>query len=151
MKIYTLEEAKNTLLKRRPIAMQDVSEKTLEGIKTIFGEALSPALAVERILADVRARGDEALVEWNTRLDKRPNAEMRVPASEIQQALESLPRDQKQALRSAADRVRAFHEKQPALSWVDQSMDAHSANSCGPSAGSAYTSPAARPPCPPRC
>lgn len=123
MKIYSLEEAKNTLLKRQPIGMQEVSEKTLEGIQAIFGEALSPAQAVERILANVRARGDEALVEWNTRLDKRPNAEMRVPASEIQQALESLPRDQKQALRSAADRVRAFHEKQPASSWVDQSMD----------------------------
>ena len=76
MKIYSLEEAKNTLLKRRPIGMQEVSEKTLEGIRAIFGEALSPAQAVERILADVQARGDQALVEWNTRLDKRADAEI---------------------------------------------------------------------------
>jgi len=122
MKIYSLEEAKNTLLKRRPFGIQEVSEKTLEGIRTVFGETISPAQAVERILADVRARGDQALVEWNTRLDKRADAELRVPAAEIEQALASLPQDQVQTLKSAAERVKVFHSKQPVNSWLDQSM-----------------------------
>jgi len=122
MKIYSVEEAKNKLLKRRPFGLQSVSERTLEGIKAIFGEALSPAAAVERILADVQERGDVALVEWNTRLDKRSDTQLRVPQAELQAALESLPDDQLNALKTAIARVRAFHAKQPASSWVDQSM-----------------------------
>ena len=43
--------------------------------KALFGEALTPQQVVERILADVRARGDDALRDWTERLDgPRPEA-----------------------------------------------------------------------------
>ena len=122
MKIYTVEEAKNSFLKRQPFGQQVVPQKTLDGIQKLFGESLTPTEAVARILADVRARGDQALVEWNTRLDNRSNSSLRVSAEEMQSALNSLPHEQLLALKFSIERVRAFHSKQPASSWMDQSM-----------------------------
>ena len=123
MKIYTAEEAKLTLLKRQPFALQTTSVKTLESIKAVFGEELSPSQAVQRILQDVHARGDQALLEWNAKLDRRFDPELRVSENQLQEALKTLPESQLQALKTAAARVRAFHEKQPKISWLDQSMD----------------------------
>ena len=123
MKIYTAEEAKSTLLKRKPFALQTTSPRTLESIKTVFGEDLTPSQAVQRILQDVHDRGDQALVEWNAKLDRRFDPELRISENQLQEALNSLPEDQLQALKTAAARVRAFHEKQPKISWLDQSAD----------------------------
>ena len=44
-------------------------ERLLDGIERIFGERLAPAEAVARILADVRRRGDAALIEWSARIE----------------------------------------------------------------------------------
>jgi len=122
MKIYTVEEARKSLLKRQPIGQQVVSQKTLDGIQALFGEALTPAEAVARILADVRMRGDQALVEWNTRLDNRSDPLLRVSSEEMQSALTGLPADQLAALKFSIERVRSFHNKQPASSWMDQTL-----------------------------
>ena len=122
MKIYQAEEAKNTLLKRQPFGLQPASASVLEANKALFGAALTPAEAVQKILLDVQSRGDDALLEWNAKLDHCTNPTLRVPASELQSALGSLPDGQLLALKSAAERVEAFHRRQPASSWVDQSM-----------------------------
>jgi histidinol dehydrogenase len=123
MKIYTPEEATKTLLKRQPLGLQSASPKMLEGIRAIFGEALNPAEAVRRILLDVQTRGDQAVIEWNKKLDNRPsNASIRVSQDELQDALKSLSDEQLNALKFSAQRVREFHSKQPRLSWMDQSM-----------------------------
>jgi histidinol dehydrogenase len=92
------------------------------GIQQIFGEPLSPAQAVDRILADVRSRGDEALREWTARLDGKASESLAVPAEAMQAALTNLPADQRAALELAADRVRRFHQAQPVTSWMTQSM-----------------------------
>lgn len=76
--------------------------------------------AVRRILADVRARGDAALLEYAARFDgveARSVGELEIPKSRLQQALESLPPARAAALRSAAARIRAFHERQVQQSW----------------------------------
>ena len=40
------------------------------GIRKMFGEDLSPSQVVERILKDIRQRGDDqALMEWTEKLD----------------------------------------------------------------------------------
>lgn len=122
MRIYSVEEAKRSFLKRQPFGQQAVPQKTLDGIKALFGESLTPAEAVARILADVRARGDQALVEWNIKLDKRSDPLLRVSAAEMQCALNGLPDEQLAALKFSIERVRAFHSKQPASSWMDQTM-----------------------------
>ena len=72
------------------------------------------------ILADVKARGDAALVEHTQRLDRvnvSSARELEVTRAERDYALRSLPSAQREALTAAAARVRAYHEQQRAQSW----------------------------------
>ena len=74
--------------------------------------------AVTAILADVKARGDAAVLEYTNRLDRIPYggaasmAAFDVSQEELQAALAALPEAQRAALQTAADRVRAFHQRQ---------------------------------------
>ena len=74
--------------------------------------------AVEPIVADVRARGDAALLEWTERLDgPRPDG-LRVPVERIAGA--SVDDDVLAALRRMIDAVRTFSEAQrPADTTVE--------------------------------
>ena len=72
------------------------------------------------IIADVRERGDAAVLEATRKFDgvqAATLAELEIPRSALDQALASLPAAQAQALREAAARVRRFHERQIAQSW----------------------------------
>ena len=76
-------------------------------------------LATQGILADVRARGDAAVLEYTRRFDGIEAATMedlRVPTSRIHDALASIPAAQRDALERAATRIRGFHERQAAPS-----------------------------------
>ena len=76
--------------------------------------------AVADILADIKKRGDEALLEYTRRFDRwdpASAAALELPRQRLQQALQDLPADQRDALEQAALRVRAYHEKQLAQSW----------------------------------
>ena len=74
--------------------------------------------AVAKILADVKARGDAAVLEYTNRFDRIPNggatsmAALDIGQSELDEALASLPESQRAALRTAAERIRVFHERQ---------------------------------------
>jgi len=72
------------------------------------------------ILAAVRARGDEALVEYTARFDRwTPGSalDLDVPLSQARAALESLARPEREALEFAAARIHTFHERQRQVSW----------------------------------
>ena len=72
-------------------------------------EALS---AVRAILADVRSRGDAAVLDATERFDGvRPPA-LRVSAHELQAALAATPAPLRAAMEAAAERIGAFHEGQ---------------------------------------
>ena len=76
--------------------------------------------AVAVILDDVRARGDEALLEYTRRFDRVSVAharELEIGKDERERALRALPESQRVALTTAAERVRAYHERQRASSW----------------------------------
>lgn len=76
--------------------------------------------AVAAILADVRARGDAAVLDYTRRfdrLDARSLAELELPRVALMQALEALPEMQRAALETAARRVREYHARQPLQSW----------------------------------
>jgi histidinol dehydrogenase len=71
--------------------------------------------AVARILADVNQRGDAAVLEYTNRFDRVNAAGMAafdLSQAELQAALDALPDAQRAALQTAAERVRAFHERQ---------------------------------------
>ena len=75
---------------------------------------------VSNILADVRQRGDAAVIEWTNKLDGLEAASMddlTINKDVLQAALDSLPQDQVSALEKAAERIRVYHEKQKQGSW----------------------------------
>jgi histidinol dehydrogenase len=75
---------------------------------------------VRAIVADVRARGDAALIEYTRRFDRAaPDsvAALEIPRADLDAALAGLPEVRAQALREAAARVRRYHERQLAQSW----------------------------------
>ena len=81
---------------------------------------------VAAILADVKARGDAAVVEYTNRFDRlavKSIAELELTRSELQHALDGLPKDQRDALEAAARRVRSYHERQPLQSWQYEEAD----------------------------
>jgi histidinol dehydrogenase len=75
---------------------------------------------VRDIIADVRARGDAALIEYTQRFDRRSvtdAAELEIPLAACRLALARIPADQREALEQAAVRVRAYAEHQRLESW----------------------------------
>lgn len=74
--------------------------------------------AVTEIIAQVRGRGDEAVVEYTNKFDRIPNGgatgmqAFEIGQEELHAALAALPPAQRQALQTAAERIRVFHERQ---------------------------------------
>jgi histidinol dehydrogenase len=69
---------------------------------------------VADILADVKTRGDAALVDYTNRFDrvKLTAAQLRVTAAEIAAATQSCEAETLAALRTAAERIRDYHTRQ---------------------------------------
>ena len=70
---------------------------------------------VADILADVRARGDAALLDYTARFDglNAPSvAALELTQAELKAAFDALPTLQRDALQAAAARVRSYHEAQ---------------------------------------
>ena len=75
---------------------------------------------VTDILADVKSRGDAAVVEYSNRFDHlhaESMDELELSQEQLEEALNTLPDDQRHALLTAADRVRQYHERQKQDSW----------------------------------
>jgi len=112
--------------------------KRLNAADADFGERLDALLAfesaqdegVERtvagILADVKQRGDAAVIEYTNRFDRlsaTAMVQLELPRATLQAALDSLPAERRQALEAAAARVRAYHERQPLVGWSYEEAD----------------------------
>ena len=71
--------------------------------------------SVAAILADVRARGDAAVLEYTQRFDgvsAASVAELEIPRADLLAALAAIPSAQRDALEAAAQRVRSYHARQ---------------------------------------
>jgi len=80
---------------------------------------------VAQVIADVVKHGDRALFEYTHRFDGF-DVEARgleVSSGRIQKAYDAIPQAQREALLYAAQRVRAYHEKQVQESWSYQEAD----------------------------
>lgn len=78
---------------------------------------------VTAIIADVRARGDAAVIDLTAKFDRvtlTPET-LRICAEEIAQAVDKVPAEDKEALKLAADRIKAYHTRQlpEDASWQD--------------------------------
>lgn len=96
-------------------------EAALDGLCNRMG---SPDLAeietqVRSVLAEVRNRGDAALVDYTRLWDgvSLGPERIEVPAHSMQQALQSLDPFSRDCLAFAAERIRAFHKRQRPSSW----------------------------------
>ena len=75
---------------------------------------------VAGILADVRKRGDAAVLEYTRKFDRLPLANaaaMELSRDELHVAFDGLPAEQRSALEQAAQRVTDYHRKQVQASW----------------------------------
>ncbi len=97
-----------------------------------FGQALDQLLAwesvsndavynrVREIIADIRSRGDKALIDYTNRFDRMSLQSMDqaiLDKDDLHRALESIDPDQQEALKKAADRIEAYAERQSLQSW----------------------------------
>ncbi len=122
IKIYSVDEARRTILRRDMAFEPDIPAALSDGIRRVFGEELTPDEAVRRILRDVQARGDAALLEWTRRIDGVALSDLRVAPDEIRGSLTTVSPELVEALSIAAGRIRAFHERQPAPSWTTEAL-----------------------------
>jgi histidinol dehydrogenase len=88
----------------------------------VFEAGQDPAIdaTVAKIISDVRARGDAALLDYTRRFDRLDAASvaaLEITAAQMHDAWASLPTVQCDALGAAAARVRSFHERQKGRDW----------------------------------
>ncbi len=86
-------------------------------------EAEDVNAAVAAILADVRARGDEAVIDYTERFDRFAVTDLglTITADEVSAAVKRCPPEVYDALLLAHERIRAFHDKQrpEAIQYTD--------------------------------
>lgn len=120
LRIYTdLAEAERTLLRRRLFDDVTVAPAVQARLDALFGPGTTPQVAVERIIADVRARGDEALRYYTQAIDGVALETLMVSRAEIEAAYAALDAELVAALRLAAEQIERFHRKQTRQSWID--------------------------------
>lgn len=110
----------------------EVSITRLNSSTPEFDEQLSTVLAwdesadhrvhevVKGILSQVKERGDVAVLEYTRQFDNvdaSSMAELEISKEQLSDSLKKITEEQKQALQTAADRVRSYHEKQRQDSW----------------------------------
>jgi histidinol dehydrogenase len=81
---------------------------------------------VKAILADVKVRGDAAVLDYSRQFDRieaESMADLELPLSRAKAALASIPTAQREALEAAANRVRIYHEHQKQESWTYTEAD----------------------------
>lgn len=109
-----------------------LSLNRLDAANSQFAAALERLLAFEAtqderveqtvaaILADVKRRGDDAVLEYTQRFDRvdaRSMASLSLAKGELERAFAQLPQARREALVHAAGRIRTYHERQVAESW----------------------------------
>jgi histidinol dehydrogenase len=120
MRIFDVQTARSTILRRSSWDEMDAPESLLTRIGEIFGERLTPDAAVRRILDDVRQRGDAAVIEWARRIDRVALSSLVVRPGDVADAYTQLDPQIVDALRAAACRIEEFHRRQPVADWIQR-------------------------------
>jgi histidinol dehydrogenase len=99
--------------------------EVLAALEQRGGAALDIVLpVVKRIVADVRKRGDRALLRYAAEFDGLAGeADLRVTPQEMAAAWESISPTMQDALFTAAGQIRAFAVRQLPESWSDEPVD----------------------------
>ncbi len=117
IRIFNRNSAEESILQRKPLGEGSIPAQLQERIRAIFGADITPQQAVQRILADVRSRGDAALIDWTLKLDGKRIERFQIPRDEIQASLKAVSPQMVDNFQAAANRVEAFHKLQPISAW----------------------------------
>jgi histidinol dehydrogenase len=122
LKIYDVESARQTILKRSMLQEAEYPESLLRRTALLFGEGITPPQAVAMILASVRREGDSALRRWSEVLDGTSPEQIAVGGGALEAAYDGLPQALQAAMMVAAERIRRFHEFQPVPNWQTEQL-----------------------------
>jgi len=95
---------------------------------TAFDASLDASVesAAAAILADVKQRGDAAVLDYTARFDRLKAvsmADLQLDATDLQASLARIGKAERAALEQAAARVRSYHERQVMPSWEVREAD----------------------------
>jgi histidinol dehydrogenase len=116
--------ASDLLLRRLDTSLPDFEAQYAELFARMAEEDAEIDARAADILADVRLRGDAAVLDYTHRFDHldAPNmAALEISQAELKAALAHIPAEQRHALEQAAERVRDFHQRQ--MQQVGQSWE----------------------------
>jgi histidinol dehydrogenase len=117
--IKGVEAAREHIARLRSWEEAALPESVTTRLRTIFGKDISPEEAVAQIVVDVRRDGDKALRDYTQRIDGVVLDGLFAEAESIKAAYRAMSSELRNALHIAADRIRAFHEKEPRQSWLN--------------------------------
>ena len=117
----------------KPLRLSTASPNFEDDFKARLHWSADTDAAIEQrvadILADVKLRGDTAVMEYTERFDGLKATEMsalEMTQAELKAAFDGLPAVQRTALEAAAARVRSYHEAQKKASgesWTYRDAD----------------------------
>jgi histidinol dehydrogenase len=111
-------EARRFILRNRRLESMDLPPAVQAGVRAVFGEDLTAAEVVDRILEDVRREGDAAVRHYTAAIDGASSDALEVTPDEIAKATAGVPTETLEALQVAHDRIEAFHARQLRNSWI---------------------------------
>lgn len=124
MKIIKAEEigtaAVEALLKKAAFDQVELSPKIKARNKELYGEDLSAAQIVDKIVAEVRRDGDSAVIKYTKLLDGADfsAADFLVSEEEYQEADAAADAEVVASLKKAIANVRSYHQEQKPRSWM---------------------------------
>jgi histidinol dehydrogenase len=114
--VHGADEARRVLLTRKPLGETELPEAIRRKNAALFGADLSVEQQVRRILDDVRREGDAAVLRYTQAFGGARYDTLEVPRDEVEAAYGSVDGALVEALREAAEQIRAYHERQRAHS-----------------------------------
>ncbi len=107
-----LEAARVAIIRRAPLTEPMLPEAMQRGIDELWGEAITPAGHVTRILDAVAREGDAAVMRFSQRFDGSAYDRIEVTLDEIAEAFAIISPEDRDAIAFAVSRVRRYHETQ---------------------------------------
>src|SRR5687767_13062165 len=106
--IYGADEARRTILHRRPASETELGAEGRASTSAVFGAELTVAESVRRIIADVRTEGDAAVRRYSEAFEGFSYGAFEVSRDEIDASLAAIEPELREALEFAAGRVRRY-------------------------------------------
>ncbi|WP_405750878.1 histidinol dehydrogenase [Anaerovibrio slackiae] len=112
--------AVENLLKKPAFDQVELNPRIREANKQLFGEDLTAAQIVDRIVGEVRRDGDAAVIKYTKLIDRTEFTpeEFLVTEAEYEAAYEEADPEVVASLKKAAENVRQYHQEQKPNSWM---------------------------------